>query len=286
MSDAIPAPLIFIFSAISNYSGTAIAAALLFAIMPAHVVAWYRGVVTAIFLMAWRRPFRTGLTWRDIWASTVFGLMTLGMNMVFYEGVVRIPLGTTVSLEFMGPIALAVIVGRGIRTRLATLFALAGVLSIGGLGIDLSDSTQFLGALCALGAGALWAGYVVTGQKIATERSGLDSLAIGMTTASIILAPLVWRDIATPFISGWKVVLIVIVVGVLTSMIPYSLEQINMKRLGKDTFALMLALFPATSTVVAFVVLGQIPNLWEIIGLICVTTAVVLVNYNPLRRHN
>lgn len=278
--DAIPAPLIFIFSAVSNYSGTAIAAALLFSIMPAATVAWYRGLVTAVFLLAWRRPFSKGLTWRDIGLSTLFGLATLGMNIIFYEGVVRIPLGTTVSLEFLGPITVAVIAGRGIRTRLATVLALVGVVSIGGLGLDLSDRTQLIGALAAIVAGVLWAGYVVMGQKIATQRSGIDNLAIGMTTATIILSPVAWRNMSIAVTSGWRVAAIVVVVGVLTSMIPYSVEQINMKRLGKDTFALMLALFPATSTVVAAIILGQIPNPGEMVGLVCITAAVVLVNYN------
>lgn len=282
--EKIPASLIFIGSAISNYSGTAIAAALLFSLMPAAAVAWFRGLVTAVFMLAWRRPFRKAMTLKELGVSTLFGMATLGMNMIFYEAVVRIPLGTSVSLEFIGPIAVAVAVGRGLKTRIATVLALAGVLSIGGLGMDISDPVQLVGVACAIGAGAMWAGYVVLGQKIATTRNGLDSLAVGMSAATIIFAPLVWRHIATPFIHGWQTVLIVIVMGILSSMIPYSVEQTNMKRLGKDTFALMLALYPATSTLVGLVVLFQVPNAGEIIGLICVSAAVALVNYNPQGR--
>ncbi|MDO5747599.1 MAG: EamA family transporter [Actinomycetaceae bacterium] len=279
--DVLPAPLIFILSGVSNYGGTALATALLFSFIPAHTVAWYRAVVTAVFLLAWRRPFRRGLTLKDLVTSTIFGIMTIGMNMVFYLAVDRIALGTAVTIEFLGPVTVAIVMGRGLKTRVATLLAVLGVVSIGGFGLDLSDPSQLLGTFFALGAGAMWSGYIVIGAHVASKRSGIDSLAIGMATGSIATLPFVGKSALIPLVSGWWPFLVIVAVGVLSSLLPYTIEQSVLRRLGSDNFALMSALFPVISTFVALVVLFQIPNMWEVVGIVSVSVAVALVNYHP-----
>ena len=290
------APLFFLGSGCSQYLGAAIAVSL-FPLLAPVAMAWARVCIAGIILCIWRRPWRInvhggGHRWsrRELIASIIFGAVMTAMNLLFYSAIGRIPVGTTVSLEFVGPVSVAVVAGRGWRTRGAALLAAVGVVSIGGLGIDLTQRTQLLGAAFAVAAGATWAGYIVLGQRIAAKRSGIDSLAVGSIFGALIFLPLglasIFSSPAGSLLSksgGGRTLLwlfpAVVGVAVLSTVIPYSLEQVALSRLGPDVFALLSSLLPLTSTIVGTLVLAQIPNLGQIIGLICVSLAVALARY-------
>ena len=140
----VPAPPIFVVSALSQYLGAGLAVTL-FALMPSTTVAWWRLTVGAVVLVALRRPWRRRWTGRALLAAAVFGAATATMNVVFYAAISLLPLGTAVSLEFLGPVAVAVVTGRGWRPRAAAALALLGVVSISGLGVDPGEPGQRAG---------------------------------------------------------------------------------------------------------------------------------------------
>lgn len=271
----VPAPLIFVASALSLYGGAALAVGL-FAIFPAPAVAWWRIVIGAIILVPLTRPWRQRLSLRQWGVSAFFGIVTTAMNICFYLSIRDIPLGTAVSLEFIGPIAVAVFTGRGARIRWAAFLAAVGVASIGGIGLNLSDSSQLWGAAFALLSGLFWALYILVGRHVVSSgRSGMTSLAIGLLAGAVVFFPVALPSLHLAW-SSWLVALALLGVGVFSSAIPYALEQVAFKRLGTANFSLLASLEPATSVVVGAVLLRQIPNFGEFFGLLAITGAVVL----------
>jgi inner membrane transporter RhtA len=267
---------LFIVSGITQYTGAALAV-VLFSVLAPTTVAWWRVAISAVVLLAWRKPWRQRLTLREVAVSALFGIIMSGMNLAFYEAVARLDLGVAVSLEFLGPVAVAVIGGRTWSSRIAAVIALTGVVLISGFGVDVGNPQIGWGIFWALLAGALWAGYIVVGQKIATKRSGLTSLSIGTAAGTIFYFPVAVRDFTVAFDSA-LLFLTVVGVAVLSTVVPYSIEQIIMGRISAPTFALLSALLPATSLLVGAVMLKQFPATPSVIGLFCVSIAVWLAS--------
>lgn len=271
---SVPAPFLVIGSGLSSYVGAGFAVSL-FALMPSTTVAWWRVTIGAVALLAWRRPWRRSWSVRELAVSAAFGIATATMNVIFYASIDHLPLGTAVSLEFLGPVAVALLTGRGWRPRVAAVLALAGVASISGLGLDLADPRQRVGVLLAIGAGTAWAAYILLGRKVASGGGGVDSLAIASAAGSLVFAPVaVWT--AAPAFSSPTTFLAVVGVALLSTVVPYVLDQINLGRLSPATFSLLEALMPATSLAVGVVMLRQLPNVWEVTGLVLVSVAVAL----------
>lgn len=272
LADRVPAQLFIVGSALVQYIGAAIAIGL-FSVMGPASVAWWRVTVAAVIFLAWRRPWREGLSLSDVGRSAVFGVVLAGMNVSFYEAIHRLPLGVAVSLEFLGPVSVAVLRGRGVAPRVAAALALAGVVSIGGLGLDLGSPGVVAGVAWVLAAAVLWAGYIVLGQRIASQRSGVTNLALGCTAGSLVLAPVLAPGGVAVF-GSWSLAVAVLGVGVLSTVLPYSLEALAMARLSAPTFALFTALLPATSALVGALMLRQVPGVWELVGLVLISIAV------------
>lgn len=273
------APALFIASGTTQYTGAAFAV-VLFSVMAPTTVAWWRVTIAALVLLAWRRPWREHLTLREVGASALFGVVMSGMNIAFYEAVARLDLGVAVSLEFLGPVVVAVFFGRGWLSKLAGLVAFAGVLLISGFGIDRTSSAGVSGFLWAMLAGGLWAGYILIGRRIARARSGLTSLSIATATGSLVYFPVVAGDFLPAFESA-QIFLTVVGVAFLSTVIPYSIEQIIMSWIDAPTFALLNALLPATSLVVGAVVLRQFPAWPAVAGLLFVSIAVWMASRPP-----
>lgn len=270
----LPVPLIFVASSLSQYLGAGLAVSL-FSLMPSMTVAWGRLVVGAAVLVALRRPWRRAWTRRTLLVATAFGVATATMNVIFYAAISLLPLGTTVSLEFLGPVVVALVTGRGWRPRVAAILALLGVASISGLGVDLGDPDQRIGVLLALGASVAWAAYILLGRRVASAGAGTDSLAVGMVAGALVYAPLAVGT-AGAILASPTAAVTVLGVGVLSTAVPYGLEQVVLRRLGTDAFALLSSLMPAASLLVGVVVLRQLPNAWEMTGLVLVSVAVAL----------
>jgi inner membrane transporter RhtA len=294
-----PAPLLFVVGGVSMYVGAALAVGLFAQASPAGV-AWLRLAGAAVVLAAWRlvsaavgrrracgadrgsaagtgrttRAGRSGWTARRVVLAGAFGVVTAGMNIVFYEAIARLPLGTAVAIEFSGPVLVAALGSRTRRDWLALGLVVVGV----GLIADVRVEGSLLGVLFALAAALAWAGYIVLGTRVSraagTAGEGIDGLAIGFVVATVLFSPLaltVGAIAASPVLLGSALAL-----GVLSSVVPYVLDQVVLRRLGRARFALLLALLPLTATVVGLVGLAQIPAPLEAVGIAAVVGGVAL----------
>jgi inner membrane transporter RhtA len=266
--DVVPAPLLFVVSAVSQYLGAAVAV-LLFAAVPAAGVAWLRVVAAAGVMAAWRRPWRAGS--RRLGLVVAFGTALASMNLAFYLAIERLPLGTAVAIEFLGPVAVAAVGTRSVRDLLALLLALAGV----GLLLEVELSGSPTGVAFALAAAALWAIYIVLGARVAISGDGLDGLAAGLIAGAVVLAP-VAGPAALPALADLPLLLACLAVGVLSSVVPYALDQRILADMGRGRFALLLSLLPATATLTGALVLAQIPSPVEAFGIALVVAAVAI----------
>lgn len=276
ITDRIPPQLYIVGSGLIQYVGAALAVIAFASVEPASV-AWWRVLTGAVVLLAWKHPWRGGLTRSDLVVSALFGVIIVTMNSSFYESIARIPLGTAVSIEFIGPVAVAVIRGRGWRPRIAAVLAFAGVACIGGLALDLSVPSVRVGVAWILLAALAWSAYIVVGQKASTTRDGVTNLALGCAWGTLFFAPVLGPGAIAATVS-WKLIAIVIGVGLLSTAIPYTFEALAMRRLAASTFALFAAILPATSALVGAVMLRQIPGVFELIGLVLVSVAVWLAS--------
>lgn len=269
----VPAPVLFVLGGVSMYAGAALAVGLFDRVPPA-AVAVLRLVGAAVVLLAWRRPGRSAWRGRRVVRAVAFGLATACMNIAFYEAVARLPLGTAVAVEFCGPVAVAATSSRRPRDVAAVVLAALGVLLIA----DVRWSGGPAGVLWALAAAALWAAYIVLGKRVAGGGNGLDDMAVGFSVAAVLLVPVLFARPAPAIgtLGDPRVLLVGVGVGVLSSVVPYVIDQIVLRRLGQARFAVLLALLPATATVVGLVALGQVPGVAEAAGIVAVILAVAL----------
>lgn len=260
--------------AISQYVGAAIGVFLFETTEPA-TVAWLRAAAASVALVAWRRPWRRRWNRRQAGVALTFGLVTIGMNIAIYEAISRIPLGTAVAIEFLGPTAVAALGSRRRRDFASVALASAGVLLLAGVEFDVN----LTGVLFALISAAMWAGYILLGKRVADTGDGLDSLAVGMSLAAVVLAPAILIPqavIDAAVFAEPRTWLLGLSIGLLSTAIPYALDQLVFVQLGSAKFALLLALLPVTATLIGVVVLGQIPTLPEITGIGLVVIALLL----------
>ncbi|MFF2555055.1 DMT family transporter [Nocardia sp. NPDC058058] len=266
--------MVFIVGATSQYAGAALGVFLFDTTEPA-TVAWLRAAAASVALLAWRRPWRVHWTRRTVAVAAGFGIVTLSMNIVFFEAIARIPLGTAVAIEFLGPVAVATLGSRRARDLLAVALVAIGVVLLAGVQVDVEP----VGIAFALAAAVLWAGYILVGKRVADAGDGQDSLAVGMAVAAILVAPFVLipqlATDATVFADP-RTWLLGIGIGILSSAVPYALDQVVLTAVGRARFALLLALLPATATVVGAIALAQRPTVFELAGIALVMLALTI----------
>jgi len=265
----VPAPLLFVIGGVSMYVGAAAAVWLFDELNPA-AVAWLRQFGAAVVLLAWRRPGRNSWRGKVFWLAAIFGLVTAGMNIAFYEAIARLPLGTSVALEFVGPVLVAAIGSRTLRDVAALLLVVCGVVLIA----DVRWAGSTAGVLFALSAAVLWAGYIVLGKRVASAGLGVDGLAVGFAVATVLLSPLALGT--GPVWTSPRLLVLGIGVGVLSTVVPYVLDQVVLRRMGQAAFALLLGLLPVTATVIGLVVLRQVPSVPEALGILAVVGGLTL----------
>lgn len=265
----VPVPLLFVIGGCSMYLGAALAVVLFGRLSPAGV-AWLRMLVAAMVLLTWRRPDRAAWRGRRLVLAACFGLVTGLMNVAFYEAIARLPLGTAVAVEFCGPVAVAALGSRSVRDIAALMLAATGVVLIA----DVRLAGSSAGLVLALVAAVLWAAYIVLGKRVASAGSGLDDMTVGFALAAVLLCPLAMGT--GPVWNSPTLLAMAAGVGVLSTALPYALDQVVLRRVGQARFALLLALLPAVASVVGLVVLGQLPHPLEAAGIATVAVAVAL----------
>lgn len=274
LGDRLPPHLYFIVSAVFHYLGPAFAV-LLFARVEPLGVAWLRIASAALIFAVWRRPWRYFLQ-QDAaarWNIVALGVVLGCMNLCFYLAIDRLPLGTVGAMEFLGPIALALAGTRTRRNVVALAVAVAGVWML----THVRFAGEATGFVFAFANCALFMLYIVLGHRAAKDGGGegIDRLAAAMLVALLLVTPFGLRDAATALVSP-GLLAAGIGIGISSSVIPYVCDQLAMARLPRATFALLLALLPATASVIGIVVLHQIPGSLEMAGIALVVVGVNL----------
>ncbi len=270
----VPPHLYFVTSAVFHYLGPSFAV-LLFADVAPLGVAWLRIASAGAVFALWRRPWRflAALPRGEQGIVVALGVVLAAMNSVFYLAIARLPLATVGAIEFLGPIAIAAL---GLRTRrnlMALVLAVAGVYVL----TEIRIAGEALGYLFAFANCLLFVLYILLGHRIATAggASGIDRLGAAMLVATIAALPF-GIPAAAPAFANPLLLGAGIGVGISSSVIPYVCDQLAMARLPRATFALLLALLPATATVIGFLVLRQVPSLVELLGIALVIGGVAL----------
>jgi inner membrane transporter RhtA len=267
---SLPPEALFVVSAVSLYIGSGLAKNV-FGVLSPVGTAWLRVLGGGIALCAWRRPWRLTWTRRSLGLAITFGLATTVMNCCFYLAIDRIPLGTAVAIEFIGPVVVA---ATGLRSRrnVASLgLIVVGVAVLSGI----EWNANFGGLVAIFGAAAMWAVYIVLGSKIADGGAGLDGLAVGVLAGAVLLAPFGLISAGSGLGQG-DLVLEGLLVGIFSTAIPYGLDQLVLKRLPAARFAQLLAILPVTAAVVGAIMLREIPGRWELMGMGFVVAALLL----------
>lgn len=290
MLGRVPPPAFLVTSAIFHYLGPSLAV-LLFARVGASGVAWLRIATAAIVFAAWRRPCRLmhGLTARQRRVLFGLGAVLACMNTLFYLAIARLPLSTVGAIEFLGTIVLAAAGTRTQRNLAALILAVGGVAAL----TDIRLTQQPLGFAFAFGNCGLFVLYIILGHRIAITgpsgapsdpqrqpMSGIDQLGAAMLVAAVAATPIGIAG-AVPAFTHPLWLLWGAGVGVFSSVIPYVTDQLAMARLPRATFALMLALLPATATIVGLVVLAQVPTWQDLLGIGLVITAIAVHHDRP-----
>lgn len=255
---------------LSQYIGASLAVGL-FVLASDLSVGWGRLAMAALVLLAWRRPWNYPSPGR----AALFGLVLGAMNILFYLAIDRIALGTTVALEFLGPVLLAA-TARTKRAYIAIVFAVVGVFLISWVGVDLGAPGVAAGVFYALAAGGLWAVYMTMAKSVASTGHGIDGLAIGLAAAAVVYSPLGINLTLQNDPMFW---LTLLGVGILSSVVPYAIDQFVLTDLPAPTFAILNAVLPAMSLAVGLVMLGQMPTIGELAGLIAISISVFIATY-------
>jgi inner membrane transporter RhtA len=263
--------LYFVGSAVFHYLGPAFAV-LLFARVDVLGVAWLRIASAAAIFAVWRRPWRA-LRGDAARLLLAWGAVLAVMNCCFYSAIDRLPLGTVATIEFLPVIVLAALGARTSRNLAALALAVPGVYLITGARL----AGELLGVGLAFANAILFAAYIVLAHRVARHPAvgGIDGLAAAMLVALVVVTPIGGLG-AAPVALDPVALLAGIGVGVSSSVIPYVFDQLAMARLSRGTYALMVALLPATATVIGVVVLGQVPSPVEVAGVLLVVTGVAL----------
>jgi len=269
VDDRVPPAALFVCSAVSMYTGAALAVDVFDEVAP-ESVAWLRLVAAAAVLAALVRPWRHRWSGSQVRSAAGFGVALAAMNVAFYLATARVHLGSTVAIEFLGPISVAAWSARSRRAVAAVVLAGSGVLLLG-LGLR----TDAWGVVWALVAGACWAAYIVAGQRVSGQRSGSEGLALALVIGAVVATPVGWWG-SGPALGSPHLLVVITVVGLLSSLVPYGLDQRILRRIGRGEFATYLAISPVTATVMGRVLLVQRPRWFELVGIALVVVGLVV----------
>lgn len=253
---------------VSVQCGAAIAKTLFPAIGAAGTASMRIGISAILLLIAYRPNLRaiTPKQWRIV---APYGLSLGAMNLVFYLAIERIPIGLAVTLEFIGPLLLAIIGSRRLIDYCWVLLAAAGIALIAPW---TNNNVDTLGVLFALLAGGFWAAYIILGGKISQIMNGGQAVSTGMLFAAILILPFGFYENGlanlTPKFFGMGVAL-----ALLSSAIPFTLEMKALGQLPPRTFSILMSLEPAAASIFAFIFLQEHLSFYEILAVICVIIA-------------
>ena len=242
----------------------------LFGVADPTAIAWLRMAVAAVIFWALARPRLQGRTWPEWRVVIGYGITLATMNWAIYQSFARIPIGLAVTIEFLGPLGVAMFGSRRVRDLLWVGLAAVGVVLLG----VFPTTVDWIGVAWALLAGAAWAGYIVLSGPTGAAWEGVTGVSVGsLVGALVFLAPgllaggsALWQP---------RVALLVVAVGVLSSVIPYGLEMIARRRIPASMFGILMSLEPAAAALAGLLLLGEQLSRVELVAMACVIVASV-----------
>lgn len=234
----------------------------------AEGAAWLRLAWAGVLMLVIVRPRPSAFTRSAFWSCVALGVVTAGVTMLFMAALSRIPLGTASALEFLGPLGVAVLHGKGRNRILWPGLAAAGVLL---LTEPWTGAVDPIGVAYALSAALCWACYILLTQRVGDEVAGIKGLAVSMPVAGLVgtaaAGPTVIPQL-TP-----QLLLIGVGLAILLPVIPFALEMSALRYLSTAAFGTLMALEPAFAMLVGFALLHQIPATAAVIGICLVVAA-------------
>lgn len=227
-----------------------------------------------MLLIARPDPRRHG---RGDWLTVVaFGLALAAMNTSFYGAIGRLPMGVAVTIEFLGPLLLSAAMSRHLVDGIAVLSAAAGVVLISEVATAPLGQIDLLGIALALGAGAMWAAYIVLSARTGRRFAGTDGLAWAMVVAALLVVP---AALIAPGGALFTTEALVKGAGIaiLSSVLPYSMELLALRRLDPRAFGILLSLEPAAAALAGLLVLEQGLAAAQLAGMALVVCASAVV---------
>jgi inner membrane transporter RhtA len=274
IAHSVPPQVWFGVSAVFHYLGPSFAI-LLFPAVGVLGVAWMRIASAAMIFAPWTKPWRTlgAANTRTRILLVALGACLAIMNTSFYLALDRLPMSLVAAMEFIGTIGVALYGLRTARNLAALMLAVLGVFVL----IDVKWSSDPLGLFWAFLNGALFVAYIVLGHRISKggASGGVERLGTAMAIAFLFIMPIGFVQAVKSF-GAPLLVLAGVAVGVCSSVVPYVCDQLAMSRLPRESFALLLALLPASATLIGIVVLAQIPALRDVIGIALVMLGVAV----------
>jgi inner membrane transporter RhtA len=261
---------------VSLQFGAALAATIFPLVGPVTVVSLRLTVAAAALIVA-GRGLRLPTRGRGGWAAPVgMGVVLAQMNSCVYLAIDRLPLGVVITLEFLGPLGVALAYSRRRRDAALALVAAAGVVLLTG---GVRGAQNLVGIGFALAAGAGWALYIVLNRELARQASG-DGLALASVLAAALVAPVALGRAGTAVLQP-RVLLIGAAVGVLSSALPYTADRLALRRIGAGTFGVMMSVHPAVAALAGLVVLGQQLRPQQLAGMALVIVASAIAAATP-----
>jgi inner membrane transporter RhtA len=264
----IPPTALVLGAIVSVQTGAAVAKSLFDDAGPAGTVLLRVAFAALVLWLLWR-PRPAGLAPADLRLAALFGLTLAAMNLAFYEALDRIPLGVAVTLEFVGPLGVAVAASRRLLDGLWVALAAGGILLLA----DLSGgSVSAAGVALALLAGCFWAAYILVNERVGRAFAGGSGLALAMAVATVLLLPVGVAGAGDALLDP-RVLAIGAAVAMLSSAIPYSLELEALRRIPAGVFGVLMSLEPAVAALAGLVILGEVLEAREWTGIALIVGA-------------
>ncbi|EMN5320795.1 threonine/homoserine exporter RhtA [Enterobacter hormaechei] len=260
---------VILIAMMSIQSGASLAKSL-FPLVGAPGVTALRIALGTLILVVVFKPWRLRFKKEQRLPLLFYGLALGGMNYMFYLSIQTIPLGIAVALEFTGPLAVALFSSRRPIDFIWVVLAVLGLWFLLPLGQSVSQ-IDLTGAALALGAGACWAVYILTGQR-AGEEHGSATVALGSLIAAVIFVPIGMAQ-ATDSIWQWSILPVGLAVAILSTALPYSLEMIALTRLPTRIFGTLMSMEPALAAISGMIFLGETLTLVQTLALCSIIAA-------------
>lgn len=299
-----PVLLIVVAEAATVYLATSIAKVAFSQLDPLYS-AWYRVGFMSLFLLAWRRPFSRKKRARNSlpktlkeWAIVVaVGISVVLMNTMFYLAISCMAVGVAVTIEFVGPLMVAVITGKTWRERVGIVIAACGIVLLASASMRSNESPHFLvGLVAILIGGSMWGMYIVSGRMLARGSNAIDRVSVAiligwLLQSSVLGIPAILHVVHPKSSATWasqsygslKLLGLMVVIAICASFIPTLLDQVLLKRVSSARYSVMQALYPAIAALVGMG-FGEMPTLIDVCGMALVMLAVVITfsgDHNP-----